>query len=53
MAPKLPTDDGKKAPAKPGKGFDPKAEDWQNKGRRQFANPKPQSRPFKGGGRGR
>jgi hypothetical protein len=34
-------------------GFDPKAEDWQKRGRANFVDRKTVSRPFKGGGRGR
>jgi hypothetical protein len=52
MAKKPTIEDGKKT-GRPGKGFDPRAEDWQNKGKRQFEAKKPPSRPFKGGARGR
>ena len=40
MAGKPPTDDGKSAPKKPGKAFDPKAEDWQKRGRANFVDRK-------------
>lgn len=38
----------------PGKGFDPKGEEWRNRhGHGQVSGGPPPSRPFKGGGRGR
>ena len=58
MAPKPPTGGDPKQPGKAGAkskipGFDPKAEDWQKRGRANFVDKKTVSRPFKGGGRGR
>jgi hypothetical protein len=53
---KVPLDDKKKRPGKaPPTAFDPKAEDWHNRGKQQFKDRKPSNanRPFKGGGRGR
>ena len=52
---KLPFDDGKKRPGKaPPTTFDPKAEDFRNRGKNQFKQKNvPGSRPFKGGARGR
>ena len=51
---KPPIDDDKKRPGKaPPTAFDPRAEDWRNKGKRGFNQGKPTTRPFKGGARGR
>jgi len=52
---KLPFDESKKRPGKaPPTAFDPKAEDFKNRGKQQFNKKNiPGSRPFKGGARGR
>jgi len=54
MAGKPPIDTGTKRPGKAQPtGFDPKAEDWQKRGRANFVDKKRVSRPLKTGGRGR
>lgn len=44
---------GKAGPKSKIPGLDPRAEDWQKRGRANFVDRKTVSRPFKGGGRGR